>query len=58
MKQPTNKELLSMAIELLSAAKEIKTESVEIDSTNYEDGTLGLSINVVYPAVGEGNAEG
>ena len=49
MKGITNDDLLTVAIEYLKAVKKTAVESVDITTTQYDDGTYGLDIRVIYP---------
>lgn len=49
MKDLTHDDLLKVAITYLESARKMNLESVDISTYNHEDGTLSLSIDVVYP---------
>lgn len=46
-----NEKIRQFAIKLLREIEIDKTETVDIDSTNYDDGSEGLTITVTYPAM-------
>lgn len=51
MKENTHKnEMLDFAIQYLKRAKQIKTESVELNNMLHDDGTVTVSIEIDYPA--------
>ncbi len=45
-----NEILLQQAIELLQAAKPDELETVQINHTNYDDGSVGFTVDLTYPA--------
>lgn len=42
--------LLKQAIELLQGVNSDETETIEVENTIYDDGSIGFSINVTFPS--------
>lgn len=45
-----NEKLLRQAIELLQATNTEQLETVQINHTKYDDGSIGFSVELTYPA--------
>lgn len=50
-----NEQLLKQAIELLQTVNSEELETVQLNHTKYDDGSIGFSVELTYPA--EGNEE-
>lgn len=45
-----NEILLKQAIELLKDVNPDELETIQINHTNYDDGSIGFSVELTYPA--------
>ncbi len=45
-----NEQLLKQAIELLKGVNPNELETVQINHTKYDDGSIGFSVELTYPA--------
>lgn len=52
-----NKQILKQAIELLQTVNSDELETVQINHTKYDDGSIGFSVELVYPAKGDKTSE-
>ncbi|MEB6549088.1 hypothetical protein MXL46_08260 [Heyndrickxia sporothermodurans] len=48
-----NKKMLDTAIEMLQQLSTEGIETVQIDNTNYDDGSVRFTVDVTYPAKDE-----
>ncbi len=44
-----NEQLLKQAVELLQTANSDELETVQINHTKYDDGSIGVSVELTYP---------
>ena len=49
-----NSELLNLAIQLLNDVNSDELETVQVNHTKYDDGSVGFTVDLTYPNV-EGN---
>lgn len=45
-----NEKLLKQAIELLQEVNSSELETVQINHTKYDDGSIGFNVELIYPA--------
>lgn len=45
-----NKEMLETAIQKLSSIDAESIETVQIEHTKYDDGSVGFAVNITFPA--------
>lgn len=48
-----NKELLNLAIQLLNEVNSNDLETVQVNHTKYDDGSVGFTVDLTYPNVEE-----
>lgn len=44
-----NEEMFGIAIQALNKLKDSKVESIEVEKSNYDDGTSRFTVDVIYP---------
>lgn len=50
MKTNNKEKLMDLAVEILNNTKIQELETVEVSETEYDDGSVGVAINLTYPA--------
>lgn len=53
MNKMKNEILLKQAIELLKEVNPDEIETIQINNTKYDDGSIGFSVELTYPAKGD-----
>ncbi|MFK4568391.1 hypothetical protein [Enterococcus sp. UD-01] len=51
MKTNNKEKLMDLAVDILTDTNINELETVDVSETHYDDGSVGVSINLTYPAV-------